>query len=193
MTSQSAVRVRFAPSPTGNPHVGNFRTALYNYLFARNQGGKFLLRIEDTDKERSKDEYVDAIQESLDWMGLPIDEPPVFQSKNMERHQQEVQRMIEEGHAYRCRCTQERIDQVRQEQQAAGLTPRYDGHCREANHPDDGTPFCVRLKVPSMGMTKIHDMVRGEIVKQNTLSAGIVGHAKASLVAGNVGRTTFLP
>ncbi|MBZ0257566.1 glutamate--tRNA ligase [bacterium] len=167
MTSQSAVRVRFAPSPTGNPHVGNFRTALYNYLFARNQGGKFLLRIEDTDKERSKDEYVDAIQESLEWMGLGVDEPAVFQSKNMERHQQEVQRMIDEGHAYRCRCTQERIDQIRQEQQAAGQTPRYDGHCRELNHPDDGTPYCVRLKVPAMGVTKIHDMVRGEIVKQN--------------------------
>lgn len=167
MTSQMAIRVRFAPSPTGNPHVGNFRTALYNYLFARNQGGQFLLRIEDTDKERSKDEYVDAILESLEWMGLSIDEPPVFQSKNAQRHQDEVVRMIDEGNAYRCRCTAERIDQMRQEQQAAGQTPRYDGLCREANHPDDGTPFCVRLKTPAFGATQIHDLVRGEIVKQN--------------------------
>ncbi|MDP8244197.1 MAG: glutamate--tRNA ligase [Candidatus Hinthialibacter antarcticus] len=167
MTSQPVIRVRFAPSPTGNPHVGNFRTALYNYLYARNKGGLFLLRVEDTDKERSKDEYVDAILESLNWMGLPIDEPPVFQSKNAKRHQDEALRMIEEGNAYRCRCSSERIDQMRQEQQAAGQTARYDGLCREANHPDDGTPFCVRLKVPSVGVTQIHDMVRGEIVKQN--------------------------
>lgn len=160
-------RVRFAPSPTGNPHVGNFRTALYNYLLARHHGGQFLLRIEDTDRERSKKEYEDAILGSLRWMGLEWDEEPVYQSQRIERHKEEARRLLEDGHAYRCRCTPERLESLRNEQQAAGKTQKYDGFCRDANHPDDGTPYCVRLKVPFGGVTKVQDAVRGEVVISN--------------------------
>lgn len=162
------VRVRFAPSPTGNPHIGNFRTALYNYLFARHSKGKFLLRIEDTDKERSKKIYETAIVESLHWMGMDIDEPPYYQSAHIERHQSEVKRMLDEGNAYRCRCTPERVQAVREELQSKGMNPGYDGHCREQNHPDDGTPFCVRLKLPKTGSTTIEDPIRGSVVIGNS-------------------------
>ncbi|HPP00187.1 MAG TPA: glutamate--tRNA ligase [bacterium] len=160
-------RVRFAPSPTGYPHVGNFRTALYNFLLARHYGGQFLLRIEDTDKERSRPEYEEAIYESLRWMGLDWDEEPVHQSRNLARHQEEARRLIDTGHAYRCRCPAERIDALRERQMAAGLKPMYDGMCRDKNYPDDGTPFCVRLKTPGTGFTRISDRIRGEITVSN--------------------------
>jgi len=160
-------RVRFAPSPTGFPHVGNFRTALYNFLLARHYGGQFLLRIEDTDKERSRPEYEEAIYESLRWMGLHWDEKPVHQSQNLPRHQEEARRLIGAGHAYRCRCPAERIDALREQQMAAGLKPMYDGLCRDLNHPDDGTPFCVRLKSPDSGATRISDRVRGDVTVSN--------------------------
>lgn len=165
--NSNSIRVRFAPSPTGNPHVGNFRTALYNYLLARHYGGQFLLRIEDTDRERSKKEYEEAILDSLRWMGLEWDEEPVYQSQRIERHKAEAQRLLENGHAYRCRCTADHLDNLRKEQQDAGKTSKYDGHCRNANYPDDGTPFCVRLKVPLEGVTKVQDAVRGEVVVSN--------------------------
>ncbi|MBI1390239.1 MAG: glutamate--tRNA ligase [bacterium] len=167
MNQSNTVRVRFAPSPTGNPHVGNFRTALYNYLFARHHGGEFLLRVEDTDRERSKPEYEDAILESLRWLGLELDGDPVRQSERAARHQAEANRLLAEGKAYRCRCTAERLDALREQQREKGETPMYDGHCREANHPDDGTPFCVRLKAPREGVTSIHDPIRGAVTVQN--------------------------
>ncbi len=167
LISKSMCRVRFAPSPTGYPHVGNFRTALYNFLFARHMGGTFLLRIEDTDKERSKKEFEEAILDSLHWMGLEWDESPVYQSKRIQHHQQEANRLLAEGKAYRCRCTQKELEERRQKQIAAGINPMYDGRCRDKNYPDDGTPFCLRLKTPHEGMTTISDPVRGEVVIQN--------------------------
>jgi glutamyl-tRNA synthetase len=161
------VRVRFAPSPTGNPHVGNFRTALYNFLYARHHQGEFLLRIEDTDRERSRTEYEQAILESMKWMGMTWDGEPVRQSARIERHQHEANRLLAEGKAYRCRCTAEELEQRREEMLAAGKKPMYDARCRDKNYPDDGTPFCIRLKTPERGQTAIHDLVRGEIVVEN--------------------------
>ncbi len=165
--SSDSFRVRFAPSPTGNPHVGNFRTALYNYLLARHNGGQFLLRIEDTDKERSKKEYETSILDSLRWMGMEWDEEPVYQSQRIERHKEEALRLLDAGLAYRCHCTLERLDALRKEQQDAGKTPMYDGCCRDANHEDDGTPYCVRLKTPQEGFTKINDPIRGDVEVSN--------------------------
>lgn len=157
------VRVRFAPSPTGNPHIGNFRTALYNYLFARHYQGRFLLRIEDTDKERSKPEYAESILDGLRWMGLDWDEEPVYQSTRVDRHREMANRLLVSGHAYRCRCAPERLEALRERQMAAGQTPRYDGLCRDLDHPDDGTPFCIRLKTPEEGVIVIHDPIRGDV------------------------------
>ncbi len=163
-----SVRVRFAPSPTGNPHIGNFRTALYNFLFARHNNGQYFVRIEDTDKERSKKEFEHAILESMRWMGLDFDEDPVYQSAHLQRHKSEVHRMLDDGTAYRCRCSTGRIEALREEQQKAGKTPAYDGRCRNENYPDDGTPFCVRLKTPLEGSTTVEDPIRGSIVIDNT-------------------------
>jgi glutamyl-tRNA synthetase len=160
-------RVRFAPSPTGNPHVGNFRTALYNYLFARHHGGAFLLRIEDTDKERSKKEFEDAILDSLRWMGMDWNEEPVYQSANIDTHHKAVEQLIAEGKAYRCRCTSEELDVKREAQMEAGGNPMYDRTCRDANYADDGRSFCVRLKTPLDGSNTIHDPIRGDIVIEN--------------------------
>ncbi|RJP24454.1 MAG: glutamate--tRNA ligase [Candidatus Omnitrophota bacterium] len=163
----SKCRVRFAPSPTGNPHVGNFRTALYNYLFARHAEGEFLLRIEDTDKERSRKEYETAILQSLAWMGLQWDGDPYYQSAHVERHRSEAQRLLAEGKAYRCRCRPEELEERRKAQMEAGRNPMYDGRCRDQNHPDGGEPFCVRLKTPREGITTIRDPIRGDIAISN--------------------------
>lgn len=162
-----SVRVRFAPSPTGNPHVGNFRTALYNFLYARHSQGKFLLRIEDTDRERSLDEYTQSILSSLQWMGMQWDEDPIKQSSRIQRHQQEANRLLAEGKAYRCRCLPEELDARRQEQMAAGRKPMYDARCRDKNYSENGIPACIRLKTPEQGNTSIHDLVRGEVVVDN--------------------------
>ena len=168
MNSTPLCRVRFAPSPTGFPHVGNFRTALYNYLFARHSGGAFLIRIEDTDKERSRKEYEEAIFESLRWMGLDRDEPPYYQSAQLPRHQREARRLLDEGKAYRCRCAPDELEARRARQMAEGKNPMYDGCCRDMNYPDDGTPFCIRIKSPLEGVTRIYDPIRGEVVFDNT-------------------------
>ncbi|MDX9752916.1 MAG: glutamate--tRNA ligase [bacterium] len=167
MMSDSNFRVRFAPSPTGNPHVGNFRTALFNYLYARHHGGSFLLRIEDTDKERSRKEYETAILNSLQWMGMDWDEEPVYQSANIESHIAAANRLLAEGKAYRCRCTPEDLEARRDAQMQTGENPMYDRTCREKNYEDDGTPFCVRLKTPLDGANTIHDPIRGDIVIEN--------------------------
>lgn len=167
MANNQSVRVRFAPSPTGNPHVGNFRTALYNFLFARHNNGAFLLRYEDTDRARSKQAYVDAIEQSMRWMGMQWDEEPVFQSQRIERHREVALQLLEQGKAYRCRMTSEELEALRQQQTEAGQKPMYNGRDRDKNYPDDGTPFAVRLKTPQSGVTQIHDRVRGEVVVQN--------------------------
>lgn len=162
------VRVRFAPSPTGHLHVGGVRTALFNYLYAHHCGGRFLLRIEDTDRERSLPEYEQGILEGLRWLGLDWDEEPIRQSARVERHTAEALRLLEDGHAYRCRCTPEELEAMREAQKAAKVPMGYDRRCRDKNWPDDGkTPFTVRLKMPIEGQTVIHDPIKGDIVVEN--------------------------
>ncbi len=162
-----SVCVRFAPSPSGFLHMGNVRTALFNYLFARNQGGKFLLRIEDTDQETSTPENERIIIDTLNWLGLEWDGDMTRQSAHKDRHIEEANRLLEEGLAYRCRCTPKELELKRKAAEAAGRERKYDGTCRDKDYPDDGTPFCVRLKAPREGETAFTDLIKGEISVQN--------------------------
>ena len=157
-----SVRVRFAPSPTGFLHIGVTRTALFNYLLARNQAGQFLLRIEDTDRERSKEEYVRSILEGLKWLGIEPDEPPVRQSERISYYTRELQRLLDEGKAYRCDCSPERLKDLREGQKAAGITPHYDGHCRDRdNVPEEGS--VIRLRTPGKGTIAVEDRILGTV------------------------------
>ncbi len=124
-------RTRFAPSPTGFLHIGGARTALFCQLAARASGGDFILRIEDTDRERSTEASVQAILDGMQWLGLTPDEGPFYQSERMARYREVVDRMLEQGLAYYCYCSRERLERLRAEAMAAGLKPRYDGHCRD--------------------------------------------------------------
>lgn len=160
------VRVRFAPSPTGFLHIGGARTALFNWLYARSQGGKFLLRIEDTDTERSEDRFTDDIKESLRWLGLDWDEEPIFQSKRFDRYRELVEGLIEKGEAYRCECTPQELDAVRAKCVQEKRAFRYPGTCRNKKiSRQEGT--VVRVKVPSQGETAFKDLIRGEISFSN--------------------------
>jgi glutamyl-tRNA synthetase len=164
----STVRTRFAPSPTGFLHIGGARTALFNYLFARHSGGVFVLRVEDTDRERSTDASTDAILDSLRWLGLEWDEGPFFQSERGDLYRAEAERLLAAGHAYRCYCTAEELEQQRQAAQAAGRKPMYDRRCRNRTEPAAaGTPFTIRFKAPLAGETAVHDAIRGNVVFQN--------------------------
>lgn len=158
---------RFPPSPTGYLHVGGARTALFNWLYARNTGGKFILRIEDTDAVRSTQESVDAIFDSLKWLEIDWDEGPFFQTQRYDLYKEYIQKLIDLGHAYYCTCTPDEIDAMREKAMATGGKPRYDGRCREKNlaFSDDAV---VRLKAPLMGTTVIDDVVKGPIVFQNS-------------------------
>ena len=160
-----SVRTRFAPSPTGLLHVGNARAALFNFLFARHHGGTFLLRIEDTDRERSTQHAVDVILDGLAWMGLEWDEPATYQSTRQARHAQVAHTMLAVGHAYRCYCTAEELRAMREQAAAEGRAPRYDGRWRDRDMSDapDGAPFTIRLRAPQTGETVIHDLVQGEV------------------------------
>ncbi len=162
------VCVRFAPSPSGFLHMGNVRTALFNYLFAKNQSGRFLLRIEDTDQETSTPENERIILDTLRWLRLEWDDELTRQSAHKNRHLEEANRLLAEGLAYRCRCTPKELDLKRKAAEAAGRARKYDGTCRDKNYPDDGTPFCVRLKAPREGETKFCDLIKGEISVQNS-------------------------
>ncbi len=157
---------RFAPSPTGYLHVGGARTALYSYLFAKKHQGKFLLRIEDTDLERSTPEAVQAIFEGMDWLGLKSDEQPVFQTQRFDRYHLHIEHLLAGGHAYRCYCSKERLDALREQQMQNKEKPRYDGHCR---HLDivKSQPFVVRFKNPEHGEVVFHDLILGEIRVSN--------------------------
>jgi glutamyl-tRNA synthetase len=156
------VRTRFAPSPTGFLHVGGARTALFCYLFARRHGGEFVLRIEDTDLERSTAESVNAILEGMSWLGLDYDEGPFFQTDRFERYNAVIDELLEKGLAYRCDCPKERLERVRDMQMAAKLKPRYDGHCRSRQvSPDE--PHVVRFRNPVDGAVVVDDMIRGRI------------------------------
>ena len=157
------VVTRFPPSPTGHLHLGGARTALFNWLFTRHNRGKFILRFEDTDRERSKQEYVDSIIEALKWLGLDWDEGPYFQSKRLEIYQSYAQKLFEEGKAYYCECPKEILEKKRKERLEKGLKPRYDGTCRDKKlGPGEGR--VLRIKAPEIGEIVFEDLLRGKIV-----------------------------
>lgn len=176
-----SVRVRFAPSPTGFQHIGGYRTALFNWLLARHTGGRFLLRIEDTDIARTVPGAVEALIEGFRWLGVAWDEGPVvggplgpyFQTQRREIYRAVSERLIAGGHAYQCFCTADRLKQVREEQQARSEPPRYDRLCRQiapaerARRAADGEPFVVRFAVPTTGTTVVEDTLRGAIRFEN--------------------------
>jgi len=173
MTAASTVRTRFAPSPTGFLHIGGARTALYSWAWARKQGGTFVLRIEDTDLERSTEVSVNAILESMKWLGLDWDEGPFFQMKRLERYQAVAEQLIASGHAYRCWMTREELDALRKEQVEKGAKPRYDGRWRPERakalglvSPADRPPV-IRFRTPEEGSVGWHDLVKGPIAFPN--------------------------
>lgn len=158
------VKTRFAPSPTGFLHVGGVRTALFSWLYAKNQDGKFLLRVEDTDLERSTQEAVDAILDGMTWLGLNNDEEIYYQTKRFDRYHQVIEQLIAEGKAYYCECSKERLDELREYQQANNLKTGYDSKCRDANYvPKEGDSFVVRFKNPTDGVVSWDDAVKGRI------------------------------
>jgi len=183
MLNQSTVRTRFAPSPTGMMHVGNFRTALYAYLFAKKNKGQFILRIEDTDKQRQVAGAERAVNRVLKWAGLEHDEGPDIggnygpyrQSERLNIYQQYIQELLDKGQAYYCFCSPERLDKMRQDQQARGEPVKYDRHCLHLSPQETqaklkaGQPYVIRQKVNSSGQTEFNDLVRGKIVIQNNI------------------------
>jgi len=160
------IRTRFAPSPTGYLHVGGVRTALFSWLYARKHGGKFVLRIEDTDSERSTQESVNAILEGMTWLGLEYDEGPFYQTHRFERYNEVIGRLLDKGLAYRCNCSRERLDNVREQQMAQKQKPRYDGHCRDAS-VDSDQPHVIRFRNPLQGEVVIDDQIRGRVAVGN--------------------------
>lgn len=162
------VRTRFAPSPTGYLHVGGVRTALFSWLYAKRHRGEFILRIEDTDQERSTQESVRAILDGMAWLGMDYDEGPFYQTKRYDRYNHVVQQLLNEGKAYRCECSKERLEALRESQIAAKEKPRYDGHCRNKNLPASDAPFVIRFKNPDQGTVSFHDQVYGEIHVANS-------------------------
>lgn len=166
-SSQSPVRTRFAPSPTGFLHIGGARTALFCWLAARATGGQFVLRIEDTDRQRSTAESVQAILDGLAWLGLDADEGPFYQSERMARYRELVDRLLESGRAYRCYCSKERLEELREKAMAAGEKPRYDGHCRDLEQAPEGIEPVIRFRNPDEGSVVFDDRVRGRIEVSN--------------------------
>ncbi len=158
-----SVVTRFPPSPTGYLHVGGARTALFNWLYARQQGGRMVLRIEDTDRERSTEESVQAIFDGLDWLGLDHDEGPYFQTQRFDRYKEVIQQLLDTGHAYPCFCSKERLDAVRAGQMEKGEKPRYDGHCRQLESFDPDAPAVIRFRNPDVGDVVWQDLIKGEI------------------------------
>ncbi len=182
-STDHAVRVRFAPSPTGPFHIGGARTALFNWLFARHHGGTFILRIEDTDQKRYDPEALRLVLDGLRWLGIDWDEGPevggqygpYFQSERTDRYRQWAEWLVEQGKAYRCYCTPERLARVREEQRARKADPGYDRHCRDLSpgerarlHAETGGQFVIRFKMPLAGSTTVHDLLRGDITFDNT-------------------------
>ncbi|EOL8998438.1 glutamate--tRNA ligase [Cronobacter sakazakii] len=162
------IKTRFAPSPTGYLHVGGARTALYSWLFARNQGGEFVLRIEDTDLERSTPEAIEAIMDGMNWLSLEWDEGPYFQTKRFDRYNAVIDEMLAAGTAYKCYCSKERLEALREEQMAKGEKPRYDGRCRHNHeHHADNEPCVVRFANPQDGSVVFDDQIRGPIEFSN--------------------------
>ena len=171
---EKKVRVRFAPSPTGYPHLGNIRTALFNWVFARHNNGVFVLRIEDTDMARMVEGATDVILQSLRWLGLDWDEGPYFQSQRLVLYREAADELLEQGHAYRCYCSPQRLESMRQEQMKRKQPPGYDRHCRNltsdecAEQEANGINPVVRFKSPLEGQTSFDDLLRGQIVFENS-------------------------
>ncbi len=161
------VVTRFAPSPTGLLHVGGVRTALFSWLQARRHGGKFILRIEDTDRERSTDEAVRVILEGMQWLGLGCDEGPYYQTQRFDRYREVIKQMIAAGTAYHCYCTKQELDEMRAEQTARKEKPRYSGLCRNRTEPRKGVPPVVRFRNPLDGAVVVEDLVHGPVTFQN--------------------------
>ncbi|MBV1899537.1 glutamate--tRNA ligase [Cycloclasticus sp.] len=157
------VRTRFAPSPTGYLHVGGARTALFSWLYAKKTKGQFVLRIEDTDRERSTDESVQAIFDGMKWLGLSHDEGPFFQTERFPRYQEIIEQLLEQGDAYYCYCSAEEVEAMREQQRANKQKPRYNGKCRHRTEAVEGVSPVVRFKNPETGMVVFDDLVRGEI------------------------------
>jgi glutamyl-tRNA synthetase len=181
-------RVRFAPSPTGYFHVGSARSALFNWLFARQQGGTFVLRIEDTDEERNRAEWADGIISALDWLGMPPDEGPYFQSAQGQAHQAAIEALWESGALYACDCTREEIDERTKVRAAAGdPTPGYDGHCRDRGL-SRGDGRSLRFRTPDEGVTTVVDLVRGVVEFPNRSTEDFIcvkGNGKPLFVLAN--------
>lgn len=161
------VRTRFAPSPTGMLHIGGVRTALFSWLYARRYGGKFILRIEDTDRERSTDEATQVILDGMQWLGLVADEGPFYQTKRMDRYREVIEQWLSEGKAYRCYCTKEELEELRTSQMAAKQNPRYDGRWRDRTDSRPGVDPVIRFKNPMNGTVVVDDQVHGRVMFDN--------------------------
>lgn len=182
------VRVRYAPSPTGNPHIGNIRTAMFNWLFARRNGGQFVVRVEDTDQGRITEGAVDHILDGLEWLGIDWDEGPrvggpygpYFQSERLERYHEAAERLIASGNAYRCYCPPERVAELRKEQARNKQRQGYDSHCRYLSDGErqtkeaEGLPSVLRFAMPQTGVTSVEDSIRGHVEWQNDLTDDFV-------------------
>lgn len=162
-----SIRTRFAPSPTGMLHVGGVRTALFCWLYARRHQGAFILRVEDTDRERSTDAAVQVILEGMEWLGLNADEGPFYQTRRMDRYQEVLQQFLATDHAYRCYCTKETLEAMRNRQIAAKEKPRYDGTCRHLTQPPANSSSVIRFKNPVEGAVIVDDIVHGAVRFEN--------------------------
>lgn len=162
------VVTRFAPSPTGFLHVGGARTALYSWLYAKSQGGKFVLRIEDTDIERSTQEAIDAILEGMEWLGLVWDDGPYYQTKRFDRYNDVIDQLLAQGKAYKCFMPAAELDAIREEQMSKGEKPRYPGTWRDRTDHPEGQPFAIRFKTPQSGSVVVKDHIRGDITIANS-------------------------
>ena len=161
------IRVRFAPSPTGHLHIGGARTALFNWLFAKHNNGSFILRIEDTDRTRSTEEYIQSIIEGMQWLNLDWDEGPHRQTERLSVYQTYTEKLLEQGKAYYCYCSPEELEQRRKEALSQGKTPKYDGRCRSITEPLPDKNPVVRFMMPQQGETAIQDLVKGRVVFEN--------------------------
>jgi glutamyl-tRNA synthetase len=166
MVEKARVRTRFAPSPTGYLHVGGARTALFNWLYARHEGGQFVLRVEDTDQLRSTEASTRAILDAMTWLGLNWDEGPIFQAARVEIHRALVKKLIDAGKAFYCNCTQEELEDKRKQALAQGRKPKYDGTCRDRQLVK-GENTVVRFRCPQMGVTVVQDVIKGNITFNN--------------------------
>lgn len=163
-----SIRTRFAPSPTGMLHIGGVRTALFSWLYARKHAGTFILRVEDTDRERSTDEATQVILDGMQWLGLQADEGPFYQTRRMDRYREVISEFLADGRAYHCYCSKEELETMRNNQLAAKQKPRYDGTCRHGRQPRPGVAPVVRFRNPIDGAVVVEDVIHGNVVFENT-------------------------